>query len=336
LAVFGKNLLGAPEALKFIIIINRINFMHIRAVDLNLMPVFSALLVHRTVSGAADQLGLTQPAVSHALARLRQHYDDPLFQRVSNRMVPTARALEIAPSIETALDLLKSTFYSKFDPAELRRSFRIGLINYSGFYLLPALTERLSVEAPHVQIIPEQMDIDTAQRLMAAREIDFAVGVSSTIRDDFTREPLFDSGFSIILSRAHALANEVITPALLATCRRVNVPIFAPYEANLRHPPLTYAITCPDLLSLPLVVARSDLVAIVPTRLGQLFEATFQVKLADMDFALPDADVDLVFQSKQKMDIAQRWLKEMIVDICKVIEAEMKEYYLPQRKLERP
>jgi DNA-binding transcriptional LysR family regulator len=301
--------------------------MHVRSFDMNLLPVFSALLTQGSVSRAAETLGLTQPAVSHALSRLRQHYNDPLFQRVRNRMVPTEKAREIAPAIDAALELWRKTLYADFKAAELKRTFRIGLVNYSGFYLLPALTERLCVEAPHVQIVPEQMGADAALRLMATKEIDFAVGVFSKTGDDLQRTTLIHSDCCVIMRSEHPLAGRVLTPELLAGCRQVKIPTFSSYDAARSQTAPDYAITCPDLLSVPLIIARSDLVAIVPLRLGRLFSAISRVTIAKQAFEFPPVDVDLLCQEQRRMDLAQQWLSRLILTICDDMDDKLMPYY---------
>ena len=102
--------------------------MHLNKLDLNLFVLFRALMVHRSVTQAADALNMTQSAASHALSRLRGHYGDELFIRAGSKMAPTSRAMEMAPLIDAAFTSIEMTFLAQeFDPRSLQRQFRIGL-----------------------------------------------------------------------------------------------------------------------------------------------------------------------------------------------------------------
>src|SRR5690242_1501003 len=109
--------------------------MHKRTFDLNLLLVFQALMQHRSVTRAAADLGLTQPAVSHAIQRLRENFKDPLFVRAKKGIQPTIRAVEMAEPIADALEAIFVTVRAPFNPTSLRRTFRVGLVGYGAFHL---------------------------------------------------------------------------------------------------------------------------------------------------------------------------------------------------------
>src|SRR5262245_48349076 len=106
------------------------NIMHLNGLDLNLLVAFASLFKHRSVTRAADELRITQSALSHALDRLRYFYDDRLFVRAKGGMHPTARAIEIATSISKALLEITDTFAREFNPDSIDRTFRIGLVDF--------------------------------------------------------------------------------------------------------------------------------------------------------------------------------------------------------------
>ena len=115
------------------------------SLDLNLLLVYRALLIHRNVTRAGEDVGLSQPAISHALARLRHYYKDPLFLRTREGMEPTPRARELAGPVQEALRRIELTLpdLKNLDQATMKRCFRIVLVNYSGLPLMPRLAERL-------------------------------------------------------------------------------------------------------------------------------------------------------------------------------------------------
>ena len=186
--------------------------MHARHLDLNLLRVFRALLFEKSVTGAAAALGLTQPAVSHALARLREAYQDPLFMRVRRNMEPTARALELSALICESLDRIESTLDRRFDPKSLTQAFRIAFVDYGGIFFLPSLMSRLLLEAPGVRVLPEYMDNSIGSRRLKDPECDFGIGMIWENYATWRRIKLFDDPFVIALRKGHPLKRN---PALV-------------------------------------------------------------------------------------------------------------------------
>src|ERR1035437_9661358 len=138
--------------------------MNVGSLDLNLLLVFQALMIHRSVTRAGREIGLSQPAVSNALGRLRHYYTDPLFLRTADGMQPTARACDLALPIEEALARIEMTLPESrdFSPAQIERRFRIGLVNYGALYVLPSLAERLALAAPGIELVTAYLDEDEA------------------------------------------------------------------------------------------------------------------------------------------------------------------------------
>jgi DNA-binding transcriptional LysR family regulator len=129
--------------------------VHIASVDLNLLVVFDALVAEGHATRAAERIGLTQPAVSHSLNRLRALFGDPLFVRSPRGMLPTPLAKDIAPGVRSILEQVEGVLLGgrAFDPTESTRQFVVGLSDYAAFVLLPRLTARLGREAPGVSLV---------------------------------------------------------------------------------------------------------------------------------------------------------------------------------------
>jgi DNA-binding transcriptional LysR family regulator len=138
--------------MKLIIIIQAIHFMHISSLDLNLMTVFDALMVNRNVTKAGKDIGRSQPAVSHALGRLRALLGDQLFVKTSGGMVPTPRALRLHQQVRQALQNIETAINDEeaFDPASARRTVTIAMVEHAAFVLMPRLINRLLVDAPFI------------------------------------------------------------------------------------------------------------------------------------------------------------------------------------------
>lgn len=300
--------------------------MKIRKFDLNLLPVFRALFVHRSVSGAAAELGLTQPAVSHALARLREHYDDPLFIRIRNRMEPTPRACEFATSIVGGLEQVEATLGKRsLDQRQLERTFHIGLVSYSGFFTLPALTERLGFEAPKAQVVPEHMSSLMARQKLLAGDIDMAMGVLPHLRSPFRQKPLLNSSFIAVVRRDHPFRGRRISFKELGNYQHLRVPIFDHLEQSLIEQSVRrrFTMTCPNLLAVPFTVARSDLIAIIPSRLAMVFMDICQLRAVTLPAVLPAYEMSLAYHQRFEHDPAHQWMVRSIVALSGEISEQL-------------
>ena len=150
--------------------------MNIALVDLNLLVVFDAVMKEKHVTRAAKRIGMTQPAVSNALNRLRYIAKDDLFVRSADGVVPTARALELGPPVRQAINLVENAFDpTSFDPSSSTDVFNIAISNYTASILFPKLAEVLEKEAPNINVRSKQLgDVDLLKELEAAN-LDFVI-----------------------------------------------------------------------------------------------------------------------------------------------------------------
>src|ERR1700754_4833163 len=147
-------------------------------IDLNLLRVFFAIWDLRSLTAAGDRLGLTQPAISHALRRLRERFGDPLFVRVANRMLPTDAAVRLHEPLDQAFELLNRTLQSGivFDPAVTERTFRVAMSDIAEVFILPRLMNELSRISPFVRVHIVPLFPDSVMSSMRSGEIDLAIG----------------------------------------------------------------------------------------------------------------------------------------------------------------
>lgn len=173
------------------------------AIDLNLLVVLDALLAERHVSRAALRLNKSQPAVSHALARLRALFDDPLLVRHGGHLEPTVRALEIAPQLAEALAHMRLLMGSQpFDPAREPHVFRLAMSDYAALVLLPQLMTVLRRQAPNVDLLVSQASREVMMAQAVDGEIDLALGVFPTLAEDLRTSLLFEEHFACLADRA--------------------------------------------------------------------------------------------------------------------------------------
>ncbi|MGH8805582.1 MAG: LysR family transcriptional regulator, partial [Polaromonas sp.] len=161
--------------------------MELKDIDLNLLVIFNQLLTERKVSKVAENLGLGQPAVSNALARLRKLFGDELFLRTSSGMQPTPFADQLAESIGYALGMIHGAVNARnsFDPASSKRSFSIGMTDIGEIYFLPLLMKRLQQVAPSVSISTVRNTAINLKDAMEAGHIDLAIGLLPQLKAGF-------------------------------------------------------------------------------------------------------------------------------------------------------
>ena len=189
--------------------------MSFAAFDLNLLRVFDALMRERSVTRAGELIGLSQPAVSNALARLRHALSDELFVRRGNDMVPTPRAEALAERVREALAQVEQALYkdSRFDPASAERIFTLMGADFFSTLLMPDLAERIASAAPRIALRMVDSALGDVERLLRENVIDVALERPLDMPEWISRRLLFPSPFAVIAARNHeALAKAGIAP----------------------------------------------------------------------------------------------------------------------------
>src|SRR5580704_3289086 len=207
------------------------NSMHLTNLDLNLPRVFDVLLEERSVTRAGARLGLTPSAVSHALSRLRYHLGDELFRRDAQGMKPTRRALEIGPSLHSALGQLQSALTpADFDPASSDHRFSVVAGAYACAVLMPAVVAELQAKAPDVLLQITENPPDLVEQL-DSRQVDFVVGSFDSAPERFARERLMIEALAWVVRAGHPLCDGpaslealVSTPHVVVATRREAPP----------------------------------------------------------------------------------------------------------------
>src|SRR5690606_10628717 len=180
-----------------------------RELDLNLLLVFNAIYVERSISRAARKLGMSQPAVSNALRRLRHFTGDTLFYKAGSGVAPTRAAMTLAVPISHALDTVERGLSSvrSFDPATSTRTFRIGVNDVVHTVLVPALIGLTRREAPHIMLEFVLQESDRAADSLKGGEIDIGLLPHFAISEDLASQKIWTEKFAVIMSRSHPLAN---------------------------------------------------------------------------------------------------------------------------------
>lgn len=291
--------------------------------DLNLLKVFEAVYRESNLSRAAQALYLTPSAVSHALARLRQHFDDPLFVRDGRRMSATPACQRIAPQLIDSLSRLRELLqqWDRFDPAHARQGFRIGMPDATESALLPALAQALRVQAPNATLASVALARRELGRELAAGQVDLAVDVALPISEPVRHRPLFQDGFCVVMREGHALAKRLslkqyLQASHVAVSTRASGQVIEDIALLNLGLQRTVTLRCQNYHSACEVVAQSDALLTMPAGLAGRIAANARLRRVAVPFALPAAQLHLYWHANSEFEPANRWLRELVSAVC--------------------
>ena len=294
--------------------------MNVRDLDLNLLRVFDAVLREGGVTPAAALLGLTQPAVSNALARLRKLFGDSLFVRTPSGMEPTPFARELAEPVRQALALLESALAHGpgFDPASASRAFRFYMSDVGQIEFLPPLVERVQSEAPGVRLEAVALDVDDIGAALAAGGLDLAIGFLPGLGPPVRRRSLFRDPYVCLMRADHPIRSLTKKRFLeashaLVTYRGGHRVIEEALErAGLAR---KIALRVPHFTVVPMVLERTDLILTLPARVARVFERRGAFKSLPPPLAIPLAEVAVHWHERFEADPGNRWLRERVIEL---------------------
>jgi DNA-binding transcriptional LysR family regulator len=301
----------------------------LKAVDLNLVLALDALLAERHVTRAAARLGVSQSAASHALGRLRALFDDPLLVRgPRGTMMPTPRAEVLAPAVHRVLVELAAVLRgdAAFDPATARRTFRIGASDYVELVLLPRLLERLGRIAPGVDLWVHSFT-DHGDDALTSGVLDVVLGPprGSARPAGSYEKVLFDETFTCIVRAGHPLADARMTlarycaaPHLLVAPRGTPGSVVDDALAAAGKS-RRIAAAIPHFLVVPYVIAGSDLVATLASRVAAMFSETLGLVCMPPPLAIPKFQIALAWHERSHHDAPHRWFRDQLIAVATAI-----------------
>jgi DNA-binding transcriptional LysR family regulator len=303
--------------------------MHIAGMDLNLVTVLHALLEEQSVSKAAKRVGLSQSATSHALARLRHLLQDPLFVRTPRGLAPTAKAEAMAERVTAALQMLEGTLFEdpRFDAMTARRTFRVGTSDYAEHVIMPPLLTRMVASAPHMDLWVRPAPMDGVEALAEGR-IDLAIQPAYSVArgDTLHSVDLWKDKFVVVMRRGHPLARGRLTVQRYASARHAFV---APGGASggvvdqalaALGRSRRIAFTTPNFLVAPRVVAETDLVITLASRIATTFAKMLPLVLRKPPVALDGFVVSMFWHARQHDDPAHRFLREAVAQTAQRLQ----------------
>ena len=299
--------------------------MDLARLDLNLLLVFHHLLREKRVSNVATALGMSQPAVSSALGRLRTSLGDALFLRTQGGMVPTPYALQLAEPVATALDGLQQALQvrASFDPATSERRFTLAMTDVGEMYFLPVLMDALAQSAPSVTLNVVAVTSASLGEDMATGRTDLALGLLPQLQAGFFQQALFRQPYVCLMREGHPLAHaEGLTLSDFAAASHVRVMaagtghgrIDAAISETLEQQGLQRRIrlTVPNYVALGDVLGHSDLIATVPERFAQRVTSPFALTTRPLPLAVDGSAIHQFWHARLHKDPGHQWLRELV------------------------
>lgn len=291
--------------------------------NLNDLKILAELYKTRKITEVAEILGLSQPSISIRLAGLRKHFKDPLFVRTSTGMQPTPRTDALIQSIRHAIGLFDGSLggQAPFDPRTSDRVFRICMTNVPQVVILPKLLNRLKSAAPSLRIEVLDLELESAKALEAG-DADLAIkGYRVEFPSTYYQQTLYDEGFVCMVARNHprirkALSLEQfvqeyhIAVSLPATAHRVIQRAFKAQAVQRK-----VALGVPSLLGLAQIVAQTEMLAVVPERLGAVFAGEGKVRLFTSPVKVPSYPTKQHWHERNHRYPGNKWLRSMIASL---------------------
>jgi DNA-binding transcriptional LysR family regulator len=302
--------------------------MDINALDLNLIRVFDALWQERGVTRAGARIGLSQPAVSAALNRLRHALGDQLFLRRGNAMVPTPRAEELAPRARTALEEIERMLAPgpAFDPAFLERTFTLLTSDFFSMLLVPHLSGALRRIAPGVRLRVLDSSLGDVERILRDDQADIALERPISLPEGVARTPLFRSPFVMAVAGKDPAVTgltEGETMPLAVFCaldhaiRSVDGTMSGQVDAALERHGHARRVTLalPHFQAVALAVARGGMTAALPVQFARVVREPLGLRFFHPPIPIPAPDISLYWHSRHDKDAAHRWMRRIVLDL---------------------
>lgn len=289
--------------------------------DLNLLVVFDALLEARSVSQAGQRLGMSQPSISYALAKLRQSFGDPLFVRIDNRMHPTPCASALAPIAKKVLELVNTDLrrFAGFDAGSTERTFTFCMTDMGETAFLPPIIHAVQREAPSAALRAVALAPRQLAEALEAGTVDLAIGFFPDLHTGgFYQQQLYLGGFVCVARQDNPFIGERLTLArflkaphavVRAEGRSEEVMEKEFLRAKVRRRVL---LTVPHFLSLLNIIPQTDLIATVPVSAGKSLSRDPSIRIHPLPLKTPRVPVKQIWHKRFHKDPANQWIRGLV------------------------
>lgn len=292
--------------------------------DLNLLPIFIALLEERSVTRAADRLGMTQSALSNALARLRAVLHDPLFIRERYGMRPTPKAEALAPQLRSALATLDGLVLGQqaFDPARADHLVTIAPNSYVEFVFVPALAARLRERAPGIRLRTVPYGADLAETGITSGDTALVLGRISDAPDNLVVQHIADDGLACVVRADHPVIGRRLSKGQYERLKHVNLLPPGRLRAGLFQAlerqglKRDVAVTVTHFMSIPEVIAATDYCATLPRLICRRLASDARLKVLPTPVDLGTFPMHMAWHVRHRDDPAHRWLRNLAAEVA--------------------
>ncbi|GAP34061.1 LysR family transcriptional regulator [Piscinibacter sakaiensis] len=292
--------------------------------DLNLLPILAVLMEERSVTRAAQRLGMTQAALSNALARLRALLQDPLFIRERYGMRPTAKAEQLAPALAAALATIDAVVLGQqdFDPARADQAFVIAPNSYVEFVLVPALVARLGVLAPGIRLRTVPFGTDLADTGVVSGSTALVLGRVDEAPDNLVVQTVADDGLACVLRADHPAVGARLGKAQYERLKHVNVLPPGRLRAGLFQAlarqglARDVAVSVTHFAAVAEIVAATDYCATLPRLICDRLAADARLKVLSAPVDLGRFPMHMAWHVRHRQDPAHRWLRTLVAEVA--------------------
>ncbi|MEX0941844.1 MAG: LysR family transcriptional regulator [Pseudomonadales bacterium] len=297
--------------------------MKLSDIDLNLFVVFDAIYTEGNLTRAGEIIGITQPAVSNSLSRLRNLFDDPLFVRTAEGMVPTPVAQNIVGSVRQALGLIRSSVQESetFNPIASDKRFRISMTDLSQSIVLPYLFGRIKREAPNISIDCYHVRRRDLNIELASGNLDLAVDIPLTPDPQIRQSPLFSHPHVCVVRNDHPKIKDKLTTEKYLDLGHIHI---SSRRGGLGHVDLALgkmgkrrriALRTQHYLATPELVSRTELALTIPRIFADFLISQYPVRYLELPFSVPNLETHLYWHESTDRDQANRWIREMVLEL---------------------
>jgi DNA-binding transcriptional LysR family regulator len=291
-------------------------------IDLKLLAVVTELNKTRSVSQTAENLDLSQSAISMSLAKLRKHFHDPLFVRTSSGMNPTPHAVELIGLLKSAEDILQTALdlHVVFDPLNSDRRFSLYSTDIAQITLMPRLMQRLGEIAPNVAIDLRRLS-EATPKFLESGQADLAVGFIQPMGAGFCQQRLFKERFVCALRRDHPRIGDSLSVdefeseihLAVTTCGTGHGVVEKTLEAkNIRR---KVGLVVPSFLGIASIITTLDYLAVLPEQLARHLASAGNIKVLPLPFSMPSYYIMQHWHERYTQDPASRWLRSVIANL---------------------
>ncbi len=294
--------------------------VHLSRIDLNLFVVFDAVYTEGGITRAAKRLSLTQPAISHALNRLRELFGDPLFVRQGKAMIATPLARAMIDPVRQSLQGLETTLQrvDRFDPATAHKHFTVGMRDVRELTALPAVMRAIARAAPLIDISTVRAERKQLEAELAAGALDAAIDVRLALSDEILRQRIDSERLVVVARRAHPMVKRGLSlktylaqDHILVSSRRrgFGVEDFELSRHNLKR---RIRLRCQHYFAACRVVSETDLIVTMAERYARMVNPLFGNRVLPFPLEFPDYDAYLYWHANADADPANRWLRQVL------------------------